>query len=147
MGQVAAELGALVKATLLDMDFAISVYLESLEAARREADAPRRQVEAAQNKVVEILADSLRRLADGDKATAIPGLARHDEIGRMAGALEVFRDAAIANERLEVEAAVARQTAEEERVRGEAEKARIAEEDHVPSPPWARVSRPWPRAT
>ena len=64
--QVAAELGALVKATLLDMDFAISVYLESLEAARREADAQRRQVEEEQNKVVEILADSLRRLADGD---------------------------------------------------------------------------------
>ena len=64
--QVAAELGALVKATLLDMDFAISVYLESLEGARREADAQRRQVEEEQNKVVEILADSLRRLADGD---------------------------------------------------------------------------------
>ena len=77
------------------------------------------------------LADRMKRLADGDKATAIPGLARHDEIGRMAGALEVFRDAAIANERLEVEAAVARQAAEEERARVEAEKARTAEEDHV----------------
>ena len=77
------------------------------------------------------LADRMKRLADGDKATAIPGLARHDEIGRMAGALEVFRDAAIANERLEVEAAVARQEAEEERARVEAEKARIAEEDRV----------------
>ena len=77
------------------------------------------------------LADRMKRLADGDKTTAIPGLARHDEIGRMAGALEVFRDAAIANERLEVDATLARQDAEEERARGEAEKARIAEEDHV----------------
>ncbi|WP_312064412.1 methyl-accepting chemotaxis protein, partial [Brevundimonas sp.] len=77
------------------------------------------------------LADRMKRLADGDKASAIPGLARHDEIGRMAGALEVFRDAAIANERLEAEAAVQRAAAEEERARVEAEKARTAEEDRI----------------
>ena len=77
------------------------------------------------------LADRMKRLADGDKATAIPGLARHDEIGRMAGALEVFRDAAIANDRLEAEAVAQRAAAEEERARVEAEKARVAEEDRV----------------
>ncbi|WP_313412941.1 methyl-accepting chemotaxis protein, partial [Brevundimonas sp.] len=77
------------------------------------------------------LADRMKRLADGDKASAIPGLARHDEIGRMAGALEVFRDAAIANERLEAEAAAQRAAAEEERARVEAEKARTAEEDRI----------------
>ncbi|KRB40370.1 MAG: methyl-accepting chemotaxis protein [Pseudomonadota bacterium] len=69
--QTARELGALTKATLLDMDFAISVYLDSLESARLEADAQRRKVEDEQNKVVEILADSLRRLADGDLTTHI----------------------------------------------------------------------------
>ena len=37
--QVAAELGALTKATLLDMDYAISVYLAAADAARREAEA------------------------------------------------------------------------------------------------------------
>ena len=65
------------------------------------------------------LAARMKRLADGDRTTAIPGLARRDEIGRMAGALEVFRDAAIANDRLEAEAAAQRQAAEEERIRVE----------------------------
>jgi len=77
------------------------------------------------------LADRMKRLADGDRAAPIPGLARHDEIGRMAGALEVFRDAAIANARLEAEAVAQRQATEDERARVEAEKARTAEEDRV----------------
>jgi len=77
------------------------------------------------------LAARMKRLADGDRTTAIPGLARRDEIGRMAGALEVFRDAAIANDRLEAEAAAQRQAAEEERIRVEAEKAQTAEEDRI----------------
>jgi methyl-accepting chemotaxis protein len=38
VGQVAAELGAIAKATLLDMDFAISVYLEAAEEARKRAE-------------------------------------------------------------------------------------------------------------
>jgi methyl-accepting chemotaxis protein len=37
--QVAAELGALAKATLLDMDYSISVYLEAADAARKKAEA------------------------------------------------------------------------------------------------------------
>jgi len=37
--EVVAELSALTKATLLDMDYAISVYLEAAEAARRQAEA------------------------------------------------------------------------------------------------------------
>ncbi|WP_447911138.1 methyl-accepting chemotaxis protein [Brevundimonas bullata] len=77
------------------------------------------------------LGERMKGLADGDKATAIPGLARHDEIGRMAAALEVFRDAAIEKDQLEVEAASARQAAEEARARVEAEKARTAEEDRI----------------
>jgi len=77
------------------------------------------------------LAGRMKALADGDKTSVIPGLTRGDEIGRMAVALDVFREASIANERLEVEAAAARQAADEERARAEAEKARIAEEDHV----------------
>lgn len=39
VGKVAVELGALAKATLLDMDYAISVYLEAAEAARKAAEA------------------------------------------------------------------------------------------------------------
>ena len=77
------------------------------------------------------LADRMKRLADGDKASPIPGAARHDEIGAMAGALEIFRDAAIANDRLEAEAVRNRSETETERARVEAEKARTAEEDRV----------------
>ncbi|MGH7020429.1 MAG: methyl-accepting chemotaxis protein, partial [Brevundimonas sp.] len=74
---------------------------------------------------------AMRRLAGGDKTIIVPAVGRKDEVGEMADALLAFKDAAIANERLEVEAATARQAAEDERARAEAEKARIAEEDHV----------------
>ena len=68
---VAAEVGALAKATLLDMDFAISVYLEALQTARKEADAERQKNEDAQNLVMKALADSLRRLAGGDLSAQV----------------------------------------------------------------------------
>jgi methyl-accepting chemotaxis protein len=38
---------------------------------------------------------AMRTLADGDHTVAIPGVGRHDEIGRMADTLEVFRDGII----------------------------------------------------
>ncbi len=69
--QTAAELSALIKATLLDMDFGISVYLEALETARQEADAQRRAAEEEQNRIVATLAASLKRLAEGDLTTRI----------------------------------------------------------------------------
>lgn len=43
----------------------------------------------------------MRSLVDGDRQTHIPGLSRHDEIGEMAGALEIFRDAAVAKDAAE----------------------------------------------
>ncbi len=43
------------------------------------------------------LTGSMRRLADQDLAAAIPATNRHDEIGQMAKALEVFRDALVAS--------------------------------------------------
>ncbi|MBB4837098.1 methyl-accepting chemotaxis protein [Sphingomonas kyeonggiensis] len=54
----------------------------------------------------------MRGLADGDKDSQIPGLNRGDEIGEMAGALEVFREAAVAKER--AEAAKAKADAEQQ---------------------------------
>ncbi len=54
----------------------------------------------------------MRGLADGDKDSEIPGLNRGDEIGEMAGALEVFREAAVAKER--AEAAKAKSDAEQQ---------------------------------
>lgn len=69
--KVAAELGAVTKATLLDMDFAISVYLEALQTARDLAEAEQRKAEDAQTQVVDALAQALRALAEGDLTARI----------------------------------------------------------------------------
>jgi len=76
---------------------------------------------------------SMRNLADGDTANDIPFAGRSDEIGAMAGAVEIFRQAAIANQRLEQEAAENRSRAEAERIEAErqaeaaaAERLRVA---------------------
>ncbi|RZJ30866.1 MAG: HAMP domain-containing protein, partial [Brevundimonas sp.] len=63
------------------------------------------------------LSGRMRALAAGDKATDIPGLQRRDEVGQMAAALEVFREAAITAERLEAEAVASRDATETERAR------------------------------
>jgi methyl-accepting chemotaxis protein len=49
------------------------------------------------------LTDAMKRLADGDLESAIPGLERHDQIGAMAAATAIFRDAAHRNRVLETE--------------------------------------------
>ncbi len=70
---------------------------------------------------------SMRGLADGDTDKQIPYAGRSDEIGEMAGAVEIFRQAAITNKRLEAEAEQNRRQAELDRVasqqRAEAEAA------------------------
>ncbi|NTF31013.1 HAMP domain-containing methyl-accepting chemotaxis protein [Rhizobium skierniewicense] len=58
----------------------------------------------------------MRRLSDGDTDITIPGSVRRDEIGAMAGAVEVFRQSAIENKRLEAQAETNRQQAEVERL-------------------------------
>ena len=68
---VAAELGALTKATFLDMDIAISVYLEAIETARLQADEERRRNEERQSILVGALAAALKQLAGGDLTAAI----------------------------------------------------------------------------
>lgn len=72
------------------------------------------------------LSEIMARLANGD--LDVPSVkAGRDEIGTMASTLEIFRDAAIANKRLEAEAEEARQQAESDRLmaqeRAEAEAA------------------------
>ncbi|MGE7415501.1 methyl-accepting chemotaxis protein, partial [Methylobacterium tarhaniae] len=61
------------------------------------------------------MTDAMRRLAEGDAETAIPGAGRRDELGAMAGALAVFRDNMIRTRRLEEETALARAGAEAQR--------------------------------
>ncbi|WP_246707903.1 HAMP domain-containing protein, partial [Rhizobium ruizarguesonis] len=67
------------------------------------------------NPITEITT-SMRRLAEGDTNSSIPFAARADEIGSMAGAVEIFRQAAIANKRMEMEAAESRKQAEADRI-------------------------------
>jgi methyl-accepting chemotaxis protein len=84
------------------------------------------------NPILRITA-AMRKLAEGDTATAIPFAGRSDEIGTMATAVEVFRQAAISNKRLEEDAETARRQAEQDRIAAQqraeadaAERLRIA---------------------
>jgi methyl-accepting chemotaxis protein len=70
--------------------------------------------------------DTMRRLAEGDSDVAIAGVQDRDEIGEMARALTVFRDAAVEKAQLEAQAAQDRMTAEEERARSDAARAEAA---------------------
>ncbi len=68
---------------------------------------------------------AMNRLAGGDASSAIPYAGRADEIGEMAAAVEVFRTNALANRRLEDDAARQRTLADNERLRNDAtEKAK-----------------------
>ncbi|NKL17057.1 HAMP domain-containing protein [Rhizobium leguminosarum bv. viciae] len=62
------------------------------------------------------LSNDMQKLAGGDTAIACTGIGRTDEIGTMASAVEIFRQAAIANKQLEQDAEAARLKGETERV-------------------------------
>jgi methyl-accepting chemotaxis protein len=49
------------------------------------------------------LTGAMNKLAGGDLSTDVPGVTRKDELGRMAAAMQVFKDNAIATERLKAE--------------------------------------------
>ncbi len=68
------------------------------------------------------------RLAEGDASAAIPGTNRRDEIGAMAGAVQVFKDNLIQARRLEEETALARASAEEQRKLGMRQMAQAFEQ-------------------
>src|SRR4030095_13486025 len=79
---------------------------------------------------------AMLKLADGDFGVAVPGLERKDEVGAMANAVERFkavadekarREADVATQRQQAEAAV-QAKANEERARTAEERARTAEE-------------------
>jgi methyl-accepting chemotaxis protein len=72
------------------------------------------------------LGDGMRRLAQGDLATAIDGQHRRDEIGSMAKALQVFKDDALRGQALEAEAVAARTRAADLSAQAEAERAAAA---------------------
>jgi methyl-accepting chemotaxis protein len=63
------------------------------------------------------MTDRMQSLASGELDEPIPGGESRDEIGRMARAVEVFRDNALAVRRMESEAASQREAAEADRIR------------------------------
>jgi methyl-accepting chemotaxis protein len=60
---------------------------------------------------------AMSALAQGNNDIDIPGLSRHDEIGRIAAAIAVFRDSAVAKMEMEKQAETNRMMAEELRAR------------------------------
>ena len=81
-----------------------------------------RSIAAPVNQITEVM----KRLAGGDHNVSPPSAERRDEVGRMAQAVLVFKDAAVAKLRLETEAEAQRSRAETERAHTEAEKAEQA---------------------
>ncbi len=69
--EVGDDVGVVVKAALLDMDLAISIYLEALEAKRAQAEAERLAVQAEQVRAMNALAAALDALAGGDLTTSM----------------------------------------------------------------------------
>ncbi|WP_238312341.1 methyl-accepting chemotaxis protein [Methylobacterium organophilum] len=66
---------------------------------------------------------AMHRLASGDTGTVVPAIGRHDEIGAMADAVQVFKENMIRTDALEKEAALARAGAEAQRKAAMAEMA------------------------
>ena len=64
---------ALMKAIFLDMDFAISIYLETLDNERQRLEAEQKAAQARQEHVVTLLAEALDRLAAGDLLARLDG--------------------------------------------------------------------------
>ena len=61
---------------------------------------------------------AMHQLASGDTRTEIPAVGRRDEVGAMAGAVQIFKETMIQTRRLEEETAQARLEAEEQRKTG-----------------------------
>ncbi|THV20951.1 methyl-accepting chemotaxis protein [Peteryoungia ipomoeae] len=74
------------------------------------------------------LTSIMRKLAGGDLSVVIPASGRTDEIGEMARAVEVFKEAAVHNRTLEAAAEENRKTAERERIAFQQKAEREAEE-------------------
>ena len=71
---------------------------------------------------------SIRRIADGELDTRIPGVGRQDEIGSIAGAVDVFREGALRNRSLEREAEENRLRAERDKMEAQTKAEADAEE-------------------
>jgi methyl-accepting chemotaxis protein len=70
--KLASEISVVVKAALLDMDYAISVYLDELEMRRRESESARRKGEEEQHIALDELGRILSLLSTGDLEARLP---------------------------------------------------------------------------
>ncbi len=71
---------------------------------------------------------TMRALAAGDNTVTVPAMGQGDEVGEMASAVQIFKDAALMQVRLEGEAVGARRMSEEERLRNSASLAGAAQQ-------------------
>jgi methyl-accepting chemotaxis protein len=83
-------------------------------------------VAGAISKPVVAMTRSMKTLAAGDNTVTIPAVGQKDEVGEMAGAVQMFKDAAIEKIRLTEEAAAARRTSQTERESNERARAESA---------------------
>ena len=74
------------------------------------------------------MTDAMRRLAGGDKTIEVPAIGRKDEVGEMADAVQVFKDAAIALDKAAAEKVRLEAAAAEERKRNDAIRAATEKE-------------------
>ncbi|TAJ74698.1 MAG: HAMP domain-containing protein [Phenylobacterium sp.] len=86
---------------------------------------------AAIAKPVASMTAAMAKLASGDHNVDVPAQGRKDEVGRMADAVQHFKDAALEKRRLEGEAGEQRRLTDQERADREREKAAEAEQDAV----------------
>ncbi|MBU6419702.1 MAG: HAMP domain-containing protein [Proteobacteria bacterium] len=77
------------------------------------------------------MTDIMRRLTNGDLSVEVPDTTRHDEIGDMARAVQVFKEAGLEKIRLEDEMEKSRQRADEERRHREIERETAAREQET----------------
>lgn len=69
---LAEKLSAVIKASMLDMDYSISVYLGVLEDERRKLEEARERDAANQAKALELLRQGLEALSNGDLDASLP---------------------------------------------------------------------------
>jgi methyl-accepting chemotaxis protein len=81
-------------------------------------------------KPVSAMTDAMGKLASGDTDVDVPAVGRKDEVGRMAAAVQHFKDAAIEKARLEADSAEQRRSADATRQTNDAERAATAAEQN-----------------
>lgn len=69
-----ASISALVKAIMLDMDLAISTYLEALEARRHQIEAANAEADQRRTQAIASITVALSRIAEGDLSTRLENL-------------------------------------------------------------------------